>query len=82
MLKHKSSLVAALISAVGSIAVPTLPMGYAQTLRYSKGQARNPAGSKLARKAAKGNLTGNKCSHYCKGLMRQFSRTRGSASIV
>ncbi len=76
MLKSRSGLVAALMSAVGSIAAP-MPAPIAPSLRYSKkGQTLNPTGSKLARKAAKGNLTGNKRSHYGRGLANQFQRER------
>lgn len=43
---------------------------------------RNPVGSKLARKAAEGRLTGNHRGEYCQGIMRQLARTRGKASPV
>jgi hypothetical protein len=41
-----------------------------------------PAGNKLARKAAKGILTGNYRTRACQGMMRQLSARRGSASPV
>lgn len=38
--------------------------------------ANNPAGSKLARKAAEKRLTGNRMSHYGQGLLNAFAAKR------
>jgi cytochrome c556 len=81
MLKPRSGLVAALMSAVGSIAVPADPMGHIPK-RYAKVRVSNPAGTKLARKAAKGNLTGNYRTIACQGIMRQLAARRGSSPLV
>jgi hypothetical protein len=78
MLKSKS-LIAALMSAALSIAAADAPRGYAPrgqapTPRQAEGQTRNPTGSKLARKAAKGTLTGNHMTVAAQGIQRQFRK--------
>lgn len=45
--------------------------------KYAVGQRHNPAGSKLARKAAERRLTGNRMSHYGQGLLNAFAAKRG-----
>lgn len=85
MKSTSSHLKVALASMLGIVASPFrhLPdrrYGIEPT-KYANGQIRNPAGSKLARMAAEKRLTGNRMSHYGRGLLNQFAAkrtTRGS----
>jgi hypothetical protein len=75
----KKGFSAAMLAMLGIGSLPTTsdqvdPRKYAPAKRR-----RGKAGSKLARKAAAGTLTGNKCSVYCQGIMRQFARNRANS---
>ncbi len=61
-------------------AMPTV--SYAPTPRYSTSRKHNPAGTKLARKAAKKQLTGNIMGHYSRGLLNQFAARPRTHSLV
>ena len=81
MLKSKS-LIATLVAATAAAAMAANPFqsttdaGYQPVSRGAKRQTRNPTGSKLARKAAKGTLTGNHMTVAAQGIQRQLRKIR------